>query len=74
MIVEGVTHSVDQNGHFLKDTRDQAVEWHHPVASEQEVSVDIKVAALIAIDLSAKRFHHLRLIEPFADPSKLSVA
>lgn len=69
-----VTYSVDQDGHLLEDTRDYAVERHHPVARHQEASVDIEIATLIAVDLSAERFHDLRLIEPFADPSKLGVA
>ena len=50
------------------------MERHHPVTSEQEVSVHIEVAAFIAVNLSAKGLHHLRLVEPFADPSELSVA
>ena len=50
------------------------MERHHPVSSEQEVSVHIEVAAFIVVNLSAKSLHHLRLVEPCADPSKLSVA
>ena len=50
------------------------MERHHPVTSEQEVSVHIEVAAFIAVNLSAKSLHHLRLVKPFADPSELSVA
>ena len=50
------------------------MERHHPVTSEQEVSVDFEVAAFIVVNLSAKSLHHFRLVEPCADPSKLSVA
>ena len=50
------------------------MERHHPVTSQQEASVHIEVAAFIAVNLSAKGLHHLGLVEPFADPSELSVA
>lgn len=50
------------------------MERHHPVTSEQEIPVDIGVAAFVAVNFSAERLHNLRLVEPFADPSKLSVA
>lgn len=72
--VRETTYSVDQDRHLLQDTGHQAVERHHPISSEQEVSVDIKVATFVAVNFGAKRLHHLRLVEPLADPSELSVA
>lgn len=49
----GIT-GIDQDGNLLKDLRDQVVVGLHPVASEEEVSVDVHVAAVVAADLSTK--------------------
>jgi len=46
--------SVDQNWDLRKNARDKPVEWLHPIALEEEVSIDIEVAAVIAANFSAK--------------------
>ena len=46
---------------------------HHPVTSKQKVTVDVEVAAVVAVNLCAKSFHNLWLVEPFADPCELLV-
>lgn len=50
------------------------MEWHHPVAGQQEIPVNVKVAAFIAVHLCTKSVHNFWLIEPFADPTNLLVA
>lgn len=70
----GKTYSIDQNRNLLHDTRHQAMERLHPVALEQEVPVDVEVAALIAANLNAKSRHDLFLVEVFADVTKHGIA
>ena len=50
------------------------MEGLHPVASKQEVSIDVKVATVVALNLDPECFPDLRLIEPLADVSELGVA
>lgn len=49
------------------------MEGFHPVALEEEVSVDVEVAAVIARDLHPEAFHDFRLVEPLCDPAKFLV-
>src|SRR5690606_28615390 len=48
---------VDEDRDLLEDAGDKAVEGLHPVALEEEVAVDVEVAALVARDLSAQSVH-----------------
>ena len=50
------------------------MEGLHPVASEEEVSVDVKVARVVLANLSTESLHNLRSVEVFADPVELIVA
>lgn len=59
-----MTYSIDQHRDLLKDSRYQAVEGLHPITLEQEVPVDVEVAALVTIDLSAKALKHLLFVKP----------
>ena len=48
--------------------------WLHPVALEQEVSVDIKVARVISADIDTKFFLNILPIKILADPVEFSIA
>jgi len=50
------------------------VEGLHPVASEEEVPVDVKVARVVLADLGAESLHDLGSVEVLADPVELIVA
>jgi hypothetical protein len=50
------------------------VEWLHPVAVEQEVTVDVEVARVVLGDLSAESLHDIVAVEVLLDPVKLIVA
>jgi hypothetical protein len=50
------------------------VERLHPVALKQEVSVDIKVAAVVAADFNAELLLDLSLVQKFADITKSRIA
>lgn len=50
------------------------MEGLHPVASEEEVSVDVKVARVVLADLGTESLHDLRSVEVLADPVELIVA
>lgn len=67
------TYSVNQYGHLFEDPRYQAMKRHHPITSKQEITVDVKVAAVVAVDLGAEGFHNFWLVEPFANPTKLTI-
>lgn len=71
--VVGIT-SVDENGNLLEDSRNNAVEWLHPVATEKEVAVDVEVARLVVADLGTDGLHDLLLVEVALYPIKLVVA
>lgn len=49
----GIT-SIDENGDLVKNVGDELVVRLHPVASKEEVSVDVHVAAVVAADLNTK--------------------
>ncbi|GJC86760.1 hypothetical protein ColLi_09599 [Colletotrichum liriopes] len=71
--VVGVT-SVDENGNLLKKLGDDAVERLEPIACEEEVAVDVEVAAVVAVDLGTEGILDLILVEVLADPAKSRVA
>lgn len=50
------------------------MEGLHPVALEEEVAVDVEVAAVVGRDLGAERLHHFLVVQVFADPAELGVA
>jgi len=66
--------SVDQYWNLLKDTWHKTVEGLHPVALEKEVTVDVKVATVIAADFNAELLLNGFLIQVLADPAKGRIA
>ena len=62
--------SVDQNWDLFEDTRYETVKWLHPVTLEQEVSVDVKVARIIAADFSSERLQNIVPVQVLADIAK----
>ena len=46
----------------------------HPVTLEEEIAVDIKVAAVVAADFSTKLLLDICLVQILADPAKSRVA
>lgn len=69
----GVT-GIDEDRDLLKKTGHQAVVRLHPIAVEEEVAVDVEVARIIAIDLSAKGLAHTLLVEVLAHVAHALVA
>lgn len=65
---------VDENGDLLKKAGNDTVEGLEPVTGEEEVAVDVKVAAVVAVDLSTEGLLDLILVEVLADPAKGRVA
>lgn len=66
--------SIDQDWDLLEDTWYQTVERLHPVTLEEEVSVDIEVAAVIAADFNTEFLLHIGLVQELANPAKGRVA
>lgn len=50
------------------------MEWLHPVTLEQEVSVDVEVARIIAADFSSESVHNIFPVQVLADIAKSRVA
>lgn len=69
----GVT-SVDQDRDLLQESRNETVVGLHPVTVEEEVAVDVKVARVVAIDLSANSLNDLGLVQVVADVAHGRVA
>lgn len=69
----GIT-SVDENWNLLEDSWYETVEWLHPITLEEEVAVDIKVAAIVAAHFNAELLLNICLVQVFANPSKSRVA
>lgn len=46
------------------------VKWLHPITVQQEVSIDVEVATIVAIDFNSKTLHHRWLIEPLVNVVK----
>jgi hypothetical protein len=71
--IVGIT-SIDENRDLFKYSWDQTMERQHPVAGEQEISVNIEVAAVIFADFGTKLRHDSLLIQILADPAKSGIA
>lgn len=65
---------VDQNGDLLEDTGHKAVVRLEPISVEQEVTVDVKVARVVTIDLGTNGIAHTLLAKVLADPAHALVA
>jgi hypothetical protein len=66
--------SIDQNRDLLENAWYKAVEWLHPVSLEQEVSINIEVAAVIAAHFDAELLLDFSLVQIFADIAKGRIA
>jgi hypothetical protein len=66
--------SIDQDWDLLENAWHKAVERLHPVTLKQEVSVDIKVAAVVAADFNAELLLDFFLVQIFADITKSRIA
>lgn len=67
--------SVNESGDtLLKQSRNSSVVGLHPVAGKLEVSVDVKVAALVLVDLSTDSSHNLGLVEVLVNVLEILVA
>jgi len=66
--------SVDQDWDLLENARHKTVEWLHPVPLEKEVSVDVKITAIVAADLGTQLLLDFSLVEIFADIAKRRIA
>lgn len=65
---------VDEHWDLVKDLWHEAVERHHPIALEQEVTVDIKIARIVRRNLDTKGFHNVLLVQVLRSPSKSRIA
>lgn len=50
------------------------MEGLHPVTGKQEASIDIEIAAIVAVNFSAQGLEDIWLVEVFGDPTELLVA
>lgn len=66
--------SVDQDWDLLKDAWYKTVEGLHPVPLEEEVTVDVKVATVVAADFNTELLLNLLLVQVLANPAKGGVA
>ena len=66
--------SIDQYWNLVQDVWNETVERLHPVPSEKEVPIHVKVAPIIAVNLHSKSLHDLWLVQIIVDPPKLGVA
>lgn len=69
----GIT-GVDQDRDLLQESRNETVVGLHPVTVEEEVAVDVKVARVVAVDLSANSLNDLGLVQVVADVAHGRVA
>lgn len=69
----GVT-SIDENGNLLQKLGHKLVIGLHPVTLHQEVTVDVKVAAVVSANFNAKSLHDFGLVEPLGNVTKSRVA
>ncbi len=58
---------IDQDWDLLENAWYKAMEWLHPVSLEQEVSINIEVAAVVAAHFDAKLLLDFSLVQIFAD-------
>jgi hypothetical protein len=66
--------SVNEDWDFGEDLWDKTVEWLHPVALEEEVAVNVKVAGIIRRNLNSKGIHDVLLVQVLGDVSKAGIA
>lgn len=66
--------SIDKHWYLVKDLWHQTVERHHPIALEQEVTVNIKVARIVGRNLDTKRLHNVLLVQVLRSPSESRIA
>lgn len=67
--------SINKNRNLLEDAWDKKVERLHPVTVEQEVAVDVKVAAIIRVDrLNAESLHYVLLVQVLVDGGETWIA
>ena len=66
--------SVNQDLEILEKSGNEAVVRLHPVTLEQEVSVDIEIARIIAADFDAELFLDILPVEVCADPVEFRIA
>ena len=59
--------SINQDRDLLDDSRYETVEGLHPVTLEQEVSVDVKVARIVAADFGSERLHDIFSVKILGD-------
>lgn len=57
--------SIDQHWNLLQDLGHEAVEGLHPIALEQEVSVNIEIATVVAGNFGTKLGHDALLVQVF---------
>ena len=65
---------VDEDGDLFEDAWDQAVERLHPVAGKEEISIDVEIAAVVAVGLDSQGFDNVGLVQVFGYPAQLLVA
>ena len=65
---------IDKHWYLVKDLWHHTVERHHPIALEQEVTVDIKVARIVRRNLDTKRLHNVLLVQVLRSPSEGGIA
>lgn len=66
---------VDENGDLLQDTGHKEVEWLHPVTFEEEVTVDVEIAAIVAIDsLDTESSHDVPLVQVLVNVAQTRIA
>lgn len=65
---------VDEDWDLFEDSWYETVEWLHPVTLEEEVAVDVEVAAVVAANFDAELLLDICLVQEFADPAKSGVA
>ena len=69
----GIT-GINQNGDLLKDSGDEAVVRLEPVTGEEEVTVNVEVARVVAVNLSTDSVADALLTEILADVAHTLVA
>lgn len=69
----GIT-GIDQDRDLLQESRNEAVVGLHPVTVEEEVAVDVKVARVVAVDLSTNSLDDFGLVQVVADVAHSRVA
>lgn len=79
LVAEPVTDEVsisgiDQDRNLLEKARNQAVIGLHPVTVEEEVTVDVKVAGVVALNFGTQSLPNFGLVEVLRDVVHLLVA